>query len=114
MITMRGERVRVALVGCGKIAAIHAKALAALHEADFVACCDREIGRAADLAAHYDVPQVSNDVVELFRSGLVDAALVCTPHPAHEVVVVAAAEAGVHVLCEKPIATTLGEADRMI
>jgi predicted dehydrogenase len=34
---MRGERVRVALVGCGKIAAIHAKALAALHEADFVA-----------------------------------------------------------------------------
>ncbi len=111
---MQGNQVRVALVGCGKIAAIHAKALDALPEADFVACCDREISRAADLAARYGVPHVSDDVVDLFRSGLVDAALVCTPHPAHEAVVVAAAEAGVHVLCEKPIATTLGEADRMI
>jgi UDP-N-acetyl-2-amino-2-deoxyglucuronate dehydrogenase len=114
MITMRSERVRVALVGCGKIAAIHAKALAALPEADFVACCDREIDRAADLAAQYGVPNVSDDVVDLFRSGMVDAALVCTPHPAHEPVVMAAADAGVHVLCEKPIATTLVEADRMI
>ena len=111
---MQGNQVRVALVGCGKIAAIHAKALDALPEADFVACCDREISRAADLAARYGVPHVSDHVVDLFQSGLVDAALVCTPHPAHEAVVVAAAEAGVHVLCEKPIATTLGEADRMI
>jgi UDP-N-acetyl-2-amino-2-deoxyglucuronate dehydrogenase len=111
---MPTNQVRVALVGCGKIAATHAKALDALPEADFIACCDREIDRAAELAAQYGVPHVSGDVVELFRSGLVDAALVCTPHPAHETVVVAAAEAGVHVLCEKPIATTLGEADRMI
>jgi UDP-N-acetyl-2-amino-2-deoxyglucuronate dehydrogenase len=40
--------------------------------------------------------------------------LVCTPHPAHAPVVVAAAEAGVHVLCEKPIAASLADADRMV
>ena len=64
---MQGNQVRVALVGCGKIAAIHAKALDALPEADFVACCDREISRAADLAARYGVPHVSDHVVDLFQ-----------------------------------------------
>jgi UDP-N-acetyl-2-amino-2-deoxyglucuronate dehydrogenase len=108
------RKVRVGLVGCGKIAATHALALSSLAEADWVACCDRDVARATEMAAKYDVPQVFGDAAELFASGLVEAVLVCTPHPAHEAVVVAAANAGIHVLCEKPVATTLGEADRMI
>ncbi len=111
---MSQERVRIALVGCGKIAALHALALDTLPQADFVACCDRNRERAQAMAGQYQVPHVFTDANELFRAGLVDAALVCTPHPAHEPVVIAAAEAGIHVMCEKPIATTLGEADRMI
>ncbi len=111
---MSEERVRIALVGCGKIAALHALALDTLPQADFVACCDGNRDRAQAMADQYQVPHVFTDANELFHAGLVDAALVCTPHPAHEPVVVAAAEAGIHVMCEKPIATTLGEADRMI
>ncbi|MGI8483233.1 MAG: Gfo/Idh/MocA family protein [Thermomicrobiales bacterium] len=108
------RKVRVALVGCGKIAATHALALSSLEEAEWVACCDRDVERAREMAAKYNVPHVFADAEELFASGLIEATLVCTPHPAHEAVVVAAAHAGIHVLCEKPIATTLGEADRMI
>lgn len=111
---MTPDRVRMALVGCGKIAALHALALDTLPQVEFVACCDRDPVRAQAMADTYQVPHVFDDVSRLFGSGLVDAALVCTPHPAHEPVVVAAANAGIHVMCEKPIATTLGEADRMI
>jgi UDP-N-acetyl-2-amino-2-deoxyglucuronate dehydrogenase len=108
------DRVRTAIIGCGKIAELHAIALDRLAEAEFVACCDNQLDRATALATKFGVPQVFGHIGELFASGLIDAVLVCTPHPAHEAVVVAAAQAGIHVLCEKPIAITLGEADRMI
>jgi predicted dehydrogenase len=108
--------VRTGLIGCGKIAAIHAMALASLEESAFVAVCDTDEGRAREVAAKYGVAAegVFTDPEALLRSGLVEAVAVCTPHPSHVAVVVAAAEAGVHVLCEKPIAVSLTGADRMI
>jgi len=108
------DKVRVGIIGCGKIAATHALALSRLAEADLVACCDRSEERARALAAEHGAPHVFADAGELLGSGLVDAVHVCTPHPDHAAVVTAAAGAGVHVLCEKPIAVTLAEADRMI
>ncbi len=105
---------RTGIVGCGGIARIHAQALAELPESEFVACCDIDEGRARALAAQHHVPHVFTDVQALVRSGLVEAICVCTPHPTHAAVVVAAAEAGVHVLCEKPLAIDLDDADRMI
>jgi predicted dehydrogenase len=108
------QRVRAGLVGCGKIAQVHALALSSLADADFVACCDVDETRARDMAAANNVQHVFTGVDELVQSGLVDAILVCSPHPTHEHAVVAAAAAGVHVLCEKPISTSLESADRMI
>lgn len=106
--------IRAGLIGCGKIATIHALALHSLPHAEFVAVCDTEEGRARAMAEKYGVPHVFNDARTLLHSGLVEAVLVCTPHPAHAPLVIAAAEAGVHVLCEKPMTIDLGEADRMI
>lgn len=111
---MSSGKVRTAVVGCGKIAVTHAGALAALEESDFVACCDTDEGRARALAEQHRVPHVFTDARQLFASGLIDAALVCAPHPAHCPLVTAAAEAGVHVLCEKPMSTSLAEADQMV
>ncbi|HYI25300.1 MAG TPA: Gfo/Idh/MocA family oxidoreductase [Thermomicrobiales bacterium] len=111
---MTADRVRIAIVGCGKIAQTHAAALAEIPEAELVACCDQDEQRANDLASQYGVPDCTADLDGLLGSGKVDAILVCVPHPIHERVVVAAANAGVHALCEKPIATSLEEADRMI
>lgn len=108
------ERVRVGLIGCGNIAKTHAAALATLPESDFVACTDLEPERAERMAEQYGVRYVFPDAEAMLRSGAVQAALVCTPHPSHTPLVVAAAAAGVHVLCEKPITTRLTDADRMI
>jgi UDP-N-acetyl-2-amino-2-deoxyglucuronate dehydrogenase len=102
------------LIGCGKIATIHAMALNTLPAAEFVACCDQDFDRARAVAAKYDVPQVFNDAEALLRDGNVEAVLICAPHPAHEPLVVASAQAGMHVLCEKPISITIDAADRMI
>jgi predicted dehydrogenase len=114
MYVVTERKVRAGLIGCGKIARIHAEALQKLEEADFVACCDQDEARAREMAEKYGVPNVYSDMDEMLRSGTVDVVMVCTPHPVHERVVVAAAEAGVHVLCEKPIAISIEEADRMI
>jgi len=111
---MTERKIRVGLIGCGKIAQTHAKALAYIEEADFVACCDSDEARARALAAEYGVPNVFSDAVQMLESGLIEAVCVCTPHPAHEPMVVAAANAGVHVICEKPIAVSLEQADRMV
>jgi UDP-N-acetyl-2-amino-2-deoxyglucuronate dehydrogenase len=108
------EKVRAGIIGCGGIAKTHAAALAGLPEATFAACCDIDEARARALAAQYDVPHVFTDIGELLNSGTVDMVLICTPHPSHAGIVVAAAEAGVHVLCEKPLTIDLGESDRMV
>lgn len=106
--------VRIGIIGCGKIAQTHAAALASLPEAEFVAVCDADEARARAMASEYDVPRVYGDAKEMLGSGEVEAALVCTPHPIHGRLVIAAADAGIHVMCEKPMTIDLGEADRMI
>jgi UDP-N-acetyl-2-amino-2-deoxyglucuronate dehydrogenase len=102
------------LIGCGKIATIHAMALNTLPTADFVACCDQDIERARAVATKYEVPHVFDDAEVMLRDSNVEAVLICAPHPAHEQLVLAAAQAGVHVLCEKPISITMDAANRMI
>lgn len=106
--------VRVGLVGCGKIARIHAQALHDLPEAEFAACCDTDEARVHTLADEHGVPDRYTDVREMLAKGDIEAVVVCAPHPVHAPLVVAAAEAGVHVLCEKPISISLADADRMI
>jgi predicted dehydrogenase len=105
---------RTGIVGCGSIAAAHATALAEIPESDFSASCDVDQTRAQALAEKHGVPHVFTDFRELFASGTVDAVCVCTPHPSHAAIVLAAADAGVHVLVEKPIAAELAEADVMV
>lgn len=104
--------VRVGILGCGKIAGNHAQALHRIEGADLVACADVDGPRAESFAAENSIPHAFTNLDQLIRSG-VDAVCVCTPHPLHEEAVVAAAEAGLHVLCEKPIAVQSAGAQRM-
>lgn len=110
---MTAATLRVGIVGCGKIAINHVRALQELPGVEVGAVSDSDAARAADFAREFGVPNSFTDLDELLSSGL-DAVTVCTPHPVHELVVLAAARHGVHVLCEKPMAVTLAEADRMI
>lgn len=111
---MNERTLRVGIIGCGKIARTHAEAVATIPNASLVAFCDAELARGQAFAAEFGAELGTNDLDDFFAQGQLDAALICTPHPVHEKLVVACAEAGVNVLCEKPIAIHLEEADRMI
>jgi predicted dehydrogenase len=107
------RRLKTGIIGCGNIAPAHAQALAVLPQSEFWACADVDGAKAASLASEYNVRHCCATLDELLASGI-EALMVCTPHKSHEAIVTRAAEAGVHVLCEKPISVELAEADRMI
>jgi len=101
------------IIGCGKIAINHVQALHGIDGVQMLAVADVEPDRAQWFARTYGIPSAYADVDEMLASGL-DAVTVCSPHSAHEAGVLAAARHGVHVLCEKPMAISLAEADRMV
>lgn len=104
---------RVGIIGAGGVAEPHAAAYSANPDAHVVAIADPQLDRAEALAAHYGGTAHAS-YAELFASEAVDAVSVCVPHDLHLPVTVAAADAGVHLLMEKPISNTLSEADAMI
>jgi UDP-N-acetyl-2-amino-2-deoxyglucuronate dehydrogenase len=104
---------RVGIVGCGAIVRNHLEAFSALDHAEIVGLCDIDLSRARTTAAAWGIPEAVDTVEALLGLGL-DIVSVCTPHPTHETVVLQAAAAGVHVLCEKPIAADLPAAERMV
>ena len=105
--------VRVGLIGCGKVGQIHAKALLSLPEAEFVAVCDANAERAASFADQHGVRGFT-DLPAMLREAQVEAVIIGTPHPLHAGPAIAAAEAGVHVLVEKPLAANLADCDAML
>ena len=104
---------RVAVIGCGKVAGVHAAALAALPEAEFVAACDVSADRAAAFAVKHNVRPFT-DLGALLRDARPEVVIVGTPHPLHAEAACLAAVAGVHVLVEKPLAATVADCDAML
>src|SRR5262245_39571991 len=100
--------IRIALVGCGKVAGIHATALASLPETEFVATCDVNAERASVFAAKHRVKPFT-DLTSMLRDAAPEVVVIGTPHPLHAETAVRAAEAGVHVLVEKPLAANLAD-----
>jgi predicted dehydrogenase len=107
------DRLKTAIVGPGNVAHLHAAALKSLPESEFVGVCGRPTDELGAFAARYGVAAF-HDVGEMIRRAGVQALCVCTPHPGHAAPTIAAALAGVHVLVEKPLASTLADCDAMI
>ena len=108
------ESIKTGLIGCGKVAHYHAAALKALPESKFTAVCGTSMPQAENFAAKYGVAAYADVPKFLAESGVWRMVCVCTPHPLHASPTVLAAEAGVHSLVEKPLASTLEDCDRMI
>jgi len=106
-------KLRTALVGCGKVGHLHAAALQSLPESEFVAVCARSPEKAGAFAEKYRVTPFT-DVREMVAKAKVEAICICTPHPEHAAPTIAAAGAGVHVLVEKPLASSLADCDAML
>ena len=109
------EKTKVAVLGAGFIANIHLESYTRfVHDAEVVAIYGRTKERAASLAEKYGVPKVYDDLDRLFAECDVDVADICVPNYMHHRVCLKAAEAGKHVICEKPLAMNIEEADEMI
>jgi predicted dehydrogenase len=104
---------RVALIGCGGIGALRAKALAALPSYRLAVVSDLVPGRAEALAARHGGAAVADWRAAVSDAG-VDVVVVSTPPSSHAEVCVAALGAGKHVLCEKPLARTGEECRRIV
>ncbi len=104
---------KFAIVGCGVISPTHARCLAELSEASLVAVCDVVPERAQALAAQYPAA-VYSDYCEMFANEDMDVVEVLTPSGLHAEVGIAAAQAGKHVIVEKPIDVSLEKADALI
>ncbi|MEW2012521.1 MULTISPECIES: inositol 2-dehydrogenase [Microbacterium] len=99
---MTATPVRFGLFGTGRIGQVHAASIAASPDAVLSWIADPFIAGAERLSAHYG-GRITTDPAEVFASGEVDAVLVASPTPTHVDLIRAAVEAGVPVLCEKPI-----------
>lgn len=104
---------RVALVGCGAIGAVRAAAIAQAPEVTLAVACDVDLARARALAGPAGAAVEEDWRVAVARDD-VDLAIVATANDLHAPVTIAAAEAGKHILCEKPMARDAAECRAML
>ena len=105
---------RAGIVGCGGISRSHAEGYANLAGVDLVAMCDIQPEALNRRADEYNVSGRYTDYEAMFTREALDIVSVCTHAPLHAPITIAAAEAGVHVLCEKPLSVDLETADTML
>ena len=101
---------RVAIVGCGKIADQHVQAINRIGVAEIVGVCDREPLMAAQLADRFGIAGRFADVAELMRAAKPEVVHVTTPPQSHRDIAAQCLEAGAHVYLEKPFTVTTPEA----
>jgi predicted dehydrogenase len=105
---------RVAIVGCGKIADQHVQAIERVAGATVVGVCDREALMAGQLAERFHIPHATADLVELLASAKPDVVHITTPPRSHFPLAAQCLEAGCHVYVEKPFTVDTHEAVRLI
>jgi predicted dehydrogenase len=106
--------IRVGIIGVGWGSVVQTPAFRAVPEYEVVALCSRRPERVAAAGEQLGVADTSTDWREFVRRDDLDLVSVCTPVDLHAEQVVAAVEAGKHVLCEKPVAVDAGDARRML
>jgi UDP-N-acetyl-2-amino-2-deoxyglucuronate dehydrogenase len=107
------EKLKTAIIGCGKVGDLHALALKKLKESQFIAVCGHNKEKTKQFASKYGV-KAYTDVSEMIWKEKIDVVNICTPHPFHREPTIAAIEAGANVLVEKPFASSLQDCDAML
>ena len=109
------KQYRVGIIGCGRIAARHANAYTAIESTELVAAAEPDPERRLKFDETYGIVGLYENYREMLANEALDIISICTWHPLHCEMTIAAAESGVQaILCEKPMALNLGEADRML
>jgi myo-inositol 2-dehydrogenase/D-chiro-inositol 1-dehydrogenase len=107
------DDVRIGLIGAGRIARVHAEAYRGVTRGRITSCTDPVKSVARSLAADYGF-DIAEDFDALLSDPDIDAVLIATPNDLHADQTIAALRAGKHVFCQKPIALSLADADRVV
>jgi predicted dehydrogenase/nucleoside-diphosphate-sugar epimerase len=107
-------RLRVAIVGAGYIADFHARAIRQSGNADLVAVCDPNAVSAEAFAARWSIAKSFTSLEQMVAAERLDAVHILVPPNLHHALAKTALEAGLHVLLEKPMCTTVAEADELM
>lgn len=105
--------IHIGIIGCGAIGAEHGKALAQVEGARIAAACDVVEARALGYCHTFGARYATTDPARVIGDPEVDAIYVLTHHDSHAELCVRAAEAGKHVLVEKPLALTVQDCLRV-
>jgi len=108
------KKVGVGVIGCGDIGELHARIYSEVPQANLVGVADIIESKAEYVAKKYGASTWCTDYTKLLKNEDLDLVSICTPEPLHREPAVAAAEAGKHILVEKPLATTLEDCDAII
>ncbi|WP_341977376.1 Gfo/Idh/MocA family oxidoreductase [Microbacterium sp. LTA6] len=115
-----GHALRVAIIGYSFMGTIHAQAWTTAPRffdladgVELVAVSGRDAGAARAFADKFGIADVETDWRALLTRGDIDVIDICTPGHLHAEIAIAALDAGIHVLCEKPLANSVEEAERM-
>jgi predicted dehydrogenase len=105
---------RIALVGCGKIADQHVHAIHRVPDCRVVALCDRELLMAKQLGERFGISEYSSDLPQMLQASGPDVVHITTPPQSHYTLARKCLEAGSHVYVEKPFTITADEAVSLI
>jgi len=109
------DTVRYAMIGCGGIAHMfHLPEMTRIPQTEFVVACDLRENRARLTAEKYGANEWTTDYRNVLARDDVEAVIVATYHPTHAPIACEVLEAGKHVLVQKPMATRLEDADRLV
>lgn len=96
------KKLRVGIIGCGRISVMHFISAQVLDGAELVACCDTKLDRAEKMAERFGT-RAYLDYKEMLSTENLDVVHICLPHYLHVPVSMYAMERGIHVICEKPM-----------
>ena len=107
------KKLRVGIIGCGRISVMHLVPADVLKQSELVACCDIKKERADITAEKYNI-KAYYDYKEMIECEQLDAVHICLPHYLHTQVSIYAMEHGVNVLCEKPMSIDFESAKQAV
>ncbi|MDR3145083.1 MAG: Gfo/Idh/MocA family oxidoreductase, partial [Treponema sp.] len=111
-----GKKLKIGIIGTGGIAHAHMKPYVSFEDVEITGACDIVPGKAREFLDTYNLKNVPafDNCHDLIKNVKLDGVSVCTYNTTHADCSIAALEAGIHVLCEKPMSFTIQEAADMV
>lgn len=106
--------IKVAIIGCGKIADMHAESIRRVPKCQIVGACDKEILMAQQLAERYSIPRYFDDAAVMLETVKPDVVHITTPPQSHLNLGMLCLDAGCHIYVEKPFTMNCSEVEQLL